>query len=917
VTNCTVSGTISGSGDDVGGVVGYTECVMTNCQSAASVSGHDYVGGVVGYAATPGAVIPAVNAAAPALSGAAPASGMIGPVLDAPSFTSGTVTAGYIILSTLPVMLAYCVSTNALTPTFTATVTGNDYVGGVAGIFDGPGGMANCYSTEPVTGRYNVGGVAGKFASGDMTGCYATGDIIGANTAGGVIGFLSSLGNVTSCYATGAVTSSFPYGTVSGGYVGCYFGGVAGAAISGGTSASGNLSNCYATGAVKGGFDVGGVVGYVSYYNVSNCYATGVIDAVGYGYYFGGVAGGTVGSNLTNCAALNPSVYTGVKDNLYMRRVAIESAVAGSTKLANNVAFSGMMLNDATISSTDASSGNGANMAASSIVADGTLGGRFTSPVWTAQNGKLPGLLGRTVDMPYYLSVAAGVSPFSGGGGTSANPYVIASAGQLKTLAGAVSSGGTDAVSGVDYAAECYTLGADVDMTGVDWTPIGTPGSPFTGIFDGGGNTITGLTVSTTDDYAGLFGYVNNGAIQNLVLDNASISGGGYVGGVAGYVGGAGGSVTNCTVSGAVTGSGNYVGGVAGYTECVMTNCQSTASVSGIDYVGGVAGVAASPGVVIPDPNSSASAPGGMVPASGAAAPSAMNYTAAAGADTVDIHFYLLSYCIARGMIRGNDYVGGVTGGLVGTSSSGGMTGCCATGDVKGYNYVGGAIGYIPTLNEVSSCYATCAVTCSDAFGGHISGAYVGGLAGAVSGGVAGSISGVMTNCYATGAVKVTGGYAVGGLAGTFGICNVSNCYATGAITSDYGYYFGGLAGVTQDCNLTYCAALNPSVVSGTTNVSYYGRVTGASYNSVNSTTYLSGNEAFSGMTVSGGVTVNTGIHSNKDGVNVTSAAIIADGTLGGRFKAPAWTVQNGRLPGLLGQTVTIPIHIMMQAPLS
>ena len=138
------------------------------------------------------------------------------------------------------------------------------------------------------------------------------------------------------------------------------------------------------------------------------------------------------------------------------------------------------------------------------------------------------------------------------------------------------------------------TLDTDIDLTGKGWTPIGTSGNPYTGTFDGGGHTITGLTVTTNDQYAGLFGYLGNfgkfGPVKNVVMDGIQITcnhRSGYAGGVAGY---SRGTIENCSVSGSVSGK-VYVGGVVGaQRDGSITGCSSSATVKGMVDVGGVAG---------------------------------------------------------------------------------------------------------------------------------------------------------------------------------------------------------------------------------------------------------------------------------------------------------------------------------------
>ena len=137
-----------------------------------------------------------------------------------------------------------------------------------------------------------------------------------------------------------------------------------------------------------------------------------------------------------------------------------------------------------------------------------------------------------------------------------------------------------------DMTLNC-TLADNIDLTGKDWTPIGTSfGNSYTGTFDGNGKTITGLTVTGSDRYTGLFGFIK-GTVKNVVLTEINITSGTFVGGVAGWS--FGGNIENCSVSGSVSGS--DVGGVVGYQQGgSITGCSSSATVKGTQRAGGVAG---------------------------------------------------------------------------------------------------------------------------------------------------------------------------------------------------------------------------------------------------------------------------------------------------------------------------------------
>ena len=163
--------------------------------------------------------------------------------------------------------------------------------------------------------------------------------------------------------------------------------------------------------------------------------------------------------------------------------------------------------------------------------------------------------------------------------------YTVTSADGLMTVAELVNGGKTDIN---------ITLGENIDLTGKGWTPIGTNYEKrYKGTFDGRGHTIKGLTVTTNDQFVGLFGYLDKaGTVKNVVMEGIQITSNhvlmsGNTGGVVGY---SWGTIENCSVSGSVSGT-NCVGGVVGSQKAgSIIGCSSSAIVKGTRYVGGVAG---------------------------------------------------------------------------------------------------------------------------------------------------------------------------------------------------------------------------------------------------------------------------------------------------------------------------------------
>ena len=241
--------------------------------------------------------------------------------------------------------------------------------------------------------------------------------------------------------------------------------------------------------------------------------------------------------------------------------------------------------------------------------------------------------------------------------------YTVYNANGLMNVAELVNGGKTDIN---------ITLDKNIDLTGKVWTPIGTDyDNAYTGTFDGGGHTITGLTITTNDQYAGLFGYLGNfgkfGTVKNVVMDGIQITCNhrlGYAGGVAGY---SWGTIENCSVSGSVSSTVSVGGVVGAQWDGSITGCSSSATVKGTVNVGGVAGQT--------------------------------------------IFGATLTACYATGNViieidRTQNIAGG---GLVGMNAGSSLLACYATGNVTstgsstGYVHIGGFLGN--NYTTVTACY--------------------------------------------------------------------------------------------------------------------------------------------------------------------------------------------------------------------
>ena len=258
------------------------------------------------------------------------------------------------------------------------------------------------------------------------------------------------------------------------------------------------------------------------------------------------------------------------------------------------------------------------------------------------------------------------------------------------------------------------TLAADIDLTGNEWVPIQVQG--YTGTFDGGGKTITGLTINQpSTNNVGLFASIEvEGTVKNLKLDKVNVTANSNVGAIAGENRG---TIENCSVSGSVTGSSDNgcVGGIAGFhRKGSITDCHSSATVEGKAYVGGIAG----------------------------------QNDAMLGSASIIACYSTGSVTATKNNTTGSSYAGGVVG-L--NSNEAVLTACYATGNVKGEgNYVGGVVGD-NAYGTVTACY-------------HATGSVTG--ASGTTGGVAGRNykddygSGILNACYWDG--TVTGDTGIG-----------------------------------------------------------------------------------------------------------------------------------------------------------
>jgi hypothetical protein len=453
---------------------------------------------------------------------------------------------------------------------------------------------------------------------------------------------------------------------------------------------------------------------------------------------------------------------------------------------------------------------------------------------------------------------AFAADPYFDGSGIASDPFQIPDASHLETLSVLVNSADANPKYGIAY----YVVSDDItfDPATVTWTPIGVNGSlPFSGSFDGNDKTITGLSVDVTGDYDGLFGYILGSSstlasVKDLTIQDVNITGGRYVGAVAGYASYA--DIENCKTDGGVISSDyaiSEVGGIVGYaTNTSISECVNSADVEGLGYrAGGIAGYISRSTVTNSD---------------NAGAVSGVSYVG--GIVGYASTTFAIEGCNNANTVAGTtNYIGGIVGYA---SNVGNVTGCYNTGAVTGDYEVGGIVGYAYTsVNIISDYNGADIITSGDNVGG-IAGAIdnrsivtncfnegavagetgVGGIVGDTNvssisqsqnaadvagtgdhvGGVTGDLySGSIDNCYSTGQINIPSerppypfGDYVGGIAGEAQGSTVLNCYVTGDVYGDN--YVGGITGTLSSSTVTASVALGAEVI-GTGR--YSGRVSG------------------------------------------------------------------------------------------
>lgn len=413
----------------------------------------------------------------------------------------------------------------------------------------------------------------------------------------------------------------------------------------------------------------------------------------------------------------------------------------------------------------------------------------------------------------YYVYYAADVVSNFSSYNSSANVYTISSKAELTTFASKVNSGTT-------FSGKTIYLMEDISLLGTH-TPIGTSTAPFSGTFDGNGHTISNLNISSsTTDYVGLFGYVQNGTIKNVVVSSGTITGQNYVGAVAGYCSG---TIENCENKSTVNGT-NYVGGIVGSLSGNIKYCKNSGSITGSAEIGGIVGAIVSSEMLIENclntGNVTASSQnvGGIVGNLAHATPTAtikncVNEGAINGSvervggiiGTGDIERdgtgrVYINNCKNKGTITSNgSRAGGIVGGGLNNAT---YEYCFNYGAVNGQgSYIGGIVGSTNGYVNISYCYNEGAVSTTTE----------------ATGGIAGSVTGVRQSSassnyaivqYCINRANVTGSstdsddQCIGGIVGLGKHLHVNRCCNMGNVTG--ARYTGGIVGAFSEYSWGY-----------------------------------------------------------------------------------------------------------------
>ena len=392
------------------------------------------------------------------------------------------------------------------------------------------------------------------------------------------VGGIAALGNsgsvISDCYNIGNLSISYSSASMN-----TYVGGVVA------YNSSGKINNCYNAGQVTSAPSQVGYAGGIAAYNdflctISNCYNKGDVIATSSGDSFAGGITGENLANITNCYNIGNIKCNGKVGG-------INGCVYGSFTITNCYYLNNISNGSNTYNNNDTTT----SLSSSQMMQQSSFSGFDFSNTWAIDNTlsyQYPTLIG--IPDKEGVGIPENTTDFSGGNGTSGNPYKVSNIAQLDNVRKYMNA---DYILTTDitFTAADFAAGGDFYNGGKGWNPIGSggTGSPntFSGTFNGNGHTITGLAVKLTGTStydAGLFGYCS-GKILNLGLINDSLSSDTYVGGIAGDNEG---SIVNCFNAGKITGV--NAGGIVGYNNGTISNCYNSGDINSTGSSGGIAG---------------------------------------------------------------------------------------------------------------------------------------------------------------------------------------------------------------------------------------------------------------------------------------------------------------------------------------
>ncbi len=730
VSNCSIQNGFMGANSEAGGIIGFLATVgqtsIVNCSNSATVIG----GGIIGVATKEGDA----------------------QVLIMNCVNSGEVYGAGIVMDATACQIINCVNNGLIQGQ-------SSYAAGIVGNLNSSSIMGSVNNGQISGDATYAGGIVGQLASSQILNAYNIGTInVSSQYTGGLAGYVDygSTSSISRSYNAGAVTNlnnssaaSYTAGilaysqtiNVSNSYnkanitslsehANSYTAGIIGTSAN--STSYGRFKNLYNTGDITASSNVGGIIGNTrnstyNYSDVDNAFNTGNVIYIGSSdsVYIGGVAANAV--NATDVA------------NAYYGGACPSSVPAFGSGSGTNVSY---LDNLDSLAKTEEWFSTETNWDSTSLWDFAN-----TWAVTEGENDGYPVL----IELDWWINSENVASSFAGGSGTQDDPYLIETPAQLAYLSYSVYYGLAPSQMGLYYYGYYFKQTANIDLSGHLWFPISASygiygeesGRFFAGNYDGSNFTISGVATQSNSDGVGLFGVLApvGQTIENVVIENSSISGISLVGGIVGCIQSLSLdteetlNLINCVNKSNIQGQAS-VGGIVGgedtrsTTAITITNCSNQGDISGGQNVGGIIG-----------------------------------YSASSDLPVVRAENY--------GYVDGDDYVGGIVG-RAGSSISGGSSIIDSSNHAAitgSNNNIGGISGY---GGQISKCFNNSSVEGSN---------YIGGIVGR---------GGSLFDCYTTSESAVIGFENIGGIVGGDAI-NLVRTYSQGIIEGENNV--GGIIG--------------------------------------------------------------------------------------------------------------------------